>query len=159
MLEQMQKDQVLKDAKNIGGVQYAYVFYGIYDMVMKAKADSMEQLKELVTHRLRTISGKIKTKLPLRAITIPSIFFLTPYSCMFKFKKYRRMSTHLFSKKRSVARTSSPPNTRLHFLLWRQVAYSIQELQQFHFQFSQLQSILEARRHEYPLTGNLCQTP
>ena len=155
----MQKDQVLKDAKNIGGVQYAYVFYGIYDMVMKAKADSMEQLKELVTHRLRTISRKIKTKLPLRAITILSLYFLIPYYCIFKFKKYCRMSIHLFSKKQSVARTFSPPNTQLHFSLWRQVDYSIQELQQFHFQFSQLQSILEARRHEYPLTGNLCQTP
>jgi DNA-binding Lrp family transcriptional regulator len=51
------EDQVLKDAKAIGGVQEAYVSYGVYDLVLKVKADSMEQLKELVTHRLRTIKN------------------------------------------------------------------------------------------------------
>jgi DNA-binding Lrp family transcriptional regulator len=49
------EDQVLKDAKSISGVQEAYVSYGVYDLVIKVKADSMEQLKELVTHRLRKI--------------------------------------------------------------------------------------------------------
>ena len=51
------EDQVLKDAKNIGGIQEAYVSYGVYDLVMKVKADSMEKLKELVTHQLRTIKN------------------------------------------------------------------------------------------------------
>jgi DNA-binding Lrp family transcriptional regulator len=51
------EDQVLKDAKAIGGVQEAYVSYGVYDLVLKVKADSMEQLKELVTHRLRTVKN------------------------------------------------------------------------------------------------------
>jgi len=51
------EDQVLKDAKNIGGIQEAYVSYGVYDLVMKVKADSMDKLKELVTHQLRTIKN------------------------------------------------------------------------------------------------------
>lgn len=51
------EDQALKDAKNIFGVKEAYVSCGVYDLVMKVKADSMEQLKELVTHRLRTIEN------------------------------------------------------------------------------------------------------
>jgi len=51
------EDQVLKDAKSIGGVQEAYVSYGVYDLVIKVKADSMEQLKELVTHQLRKIKN------------------------------------------------------------------------------------------------------
>jgi DNA-binding Lrp family transcriptional regulator len=51
------EDQVLRDAKAIGGVQEAYVSYGVYDLVLKVEADSMEQLKELVTHRLRTIKN------------------------------------------------------------------------------------------------------
>lgn len=51
------EDQVLKDARAIGGVQEAYVSYGVYDLVMKVKADSMEKLKELVTHQLRTIKN------------------------------------------------------------------------------------------------------
>ena len=51
------EDQVLKDAKAIGGVQEAYVSYGVFDLVMKVKADSMEKLKELVTRQLRTIKN------------------------------------------------------------------------------------------------------
>jgi DNA-binding Lrp family transcriptional regulator len=51
------EEQVLKDAKAVGGVQEAYVSYGVYDLVMQIKADSMEQLKELVTHRLRAIDN------------------------------------------------------------------------------------------------------
>ena len=51
------EEQVLMSAKAMGGVQEAYVSYGVFDLVMKVKADSMEQLKELVTHRLRIISN------------------------------------------------------------------------------------------------------
>jgi DNA-binding Lrp family transcriptional regulator len=51
------EDQVLNDAKDLGGVQEAYVSYGVYDLVMKVKADSMEKLKELVTRQLRTIKN------------------------------------------------------------------------------------------------------
>jgi len=51
------EEQVLKDAKAVGGVQEAYVSYGVFDLVMKVKAESMEKLKELVTHQLRTIKN------------------------------------------------------------------------------------------------------
>ena len=51
------EDQVLKDARSIGGVQEAYVSYGVYDLVVKVKVDSMEQLKKLVTYRLRKIKN------------------------------------------------------------------------------------------------------
>lgn len=51
------EDQVLKDAKSIAGVQEAYVSYGVYDLVMKIKTDSMEQLKELVSYHLRRINN------------------------------------------------------------------------------------------------------
>jgi DNA-binding Lrp family transcriptional regulator len=51
------EDQVLKDAKSIDGVQEVYVSYGVYDLVMKVKADSVEKLKELVTYHLRKIAN------------------------------------------------------------------------------------------------------
>jgi DNA-binding Lrp family transcriptional regulator len=51
------EEKVLTDARTIGGVEEAYVSYGVYDLVMKVKADSMEKLKELVTHNLRGIGG------------------------------------------------------------------------------------------------------
>jgi len=51
------EEKVLTYARAIGGVEEAYVSYGVYDLVMKVKADSMEKLKELVTHSLRGIGG------------------------------------------------------------------------------------------------------
>jgi DNA-binding Lrp family transcriptional regulator len=50
------EDQALKDIKALGWVQEAYVSYGVYDLVLKVEADSMEQLKELV-HQLRVINN------------------------------------------------------------------------------------------------------
>ena len=51
------EDKVLTEARNIRGVQEAHVSYGVYDLVLKVKTDSMEELKELVTHRLRKIEN------------------------------------------------------------------------------------------------------
>ena len=57
LVESGAEDQVLKDAKLIDGVQEAYFSYGVYDLIMKVKADSMERLKHLVTYRLRAIDN------------------------------------------------------------------------------------------------------
>ena len=51
------EDTVLTEAKKIKGVQEVYVSYGVYDLLVKIKADSMEELKELVTHKLRNIDN------------------------------------------------------------------------------------------------------
>ncbi len=51
------EDKVLNEAKKIKGVQEVYVSYGVYDLLVKIKADSMEELKELVTHKLRNIEN------------------------------------------------------------------------------------------------------
>ena len=51
------EEQVLKEAKLIEGVQEAYVSYGVYDLILKVNAASMEELKQLVTHRLRSIDN------------------------------------------------------------------------------------------------------
>ena len=51
------EEQVLKEAQCIEGVQEAYVSYGVYDLILKVNAASMEELKQLVTHRLRSIDN------------------------------------------------------------------------------------------------------
>ena len=51
------EDQVLKEVKLVDEVQEAYVTYGVFDLVLKVNADSSEGLKQLVTHRLRTIDN------------------------------------------------------------------------------------------------------
>jgi DNA-binding Lrp family transcriptional regulator len=51
------EDKVLKAVRSIGGVQEAYIAYGVYDLVVEVEADSTEKLKEIVTHRLRTLNN------------------------------------------------------------------------------------------------------
>jgi DNA-binding Lrp family transcriptional regulator len=49
------ENRVLEELRDIAAVQEAFFSYGIYDLVVKVKTDSMEQLKEIVSHRLRSI--------------------------------------------------------------------------------------------------------
>ena len=51
------EEEVLKEVKLVDEVQEAYVTYGVFDLVLKVNADSSEGLKQLVTHRLRTIAN------------------------------------------------------------------------------------------------------
>jgi DNA-binding Lrp family transcriptional regulator len=51
------EDQVLTAIRSLEGIEEAYVAYGVYDLVIRVKADSMEKLKEVVTHKLRTIKN------------------------------------------------------------------------------------------------------
>jgi DNA-binding Lrp family transcriptional regulator len=55
-VESSSEDNVLKQLKNIRFVEEAYVSYGVYDIIIKVKADTMEDLKEAVTHKIRTIN-------------------------------------------------------------------------------------------------------
>ena len=63
-VESGSEDEVLKELKTMGGVEEAYFSYGVYDLITKIKADSMEKLKELVTRRIRTLS-KVRSTLTL----------------------------------------------------------------------------------------------
>jgi len=58
------EDNVLKQLKKIGVVEEAYVSYGVYDLIIKVKADTMEELKEAVTHKIRT-TNLVKSTLTL----------------------------------------------------------------------------------------------
>ena len=58
------ENQVLKDVKKVEGVEEAYISYGVYDVVVKLRADSMDALKELLSFRLRKIN-KVKSTLSL----------------------------------------------------------------------------------------------
>jgi len=54
-VESGSEDNVLKQLRNINNVEEAYVSYGVYDLVVRVKADTMEELKDSVTHKIRTI--------------------------------------------------------------------------------------------------------
>jgi DNA-binding Lrp family transcriptional regulator len=51
------EDDVLKEVKNIFGVERAYVSYGVYDLIIKVKANTIQELKDVVTHRIRQIKA------------------------------------------------------------------------------------------------------
>jgi DNA-binding Lrp family transcriptional regulator len=63
-VESGSEDEVLKELKAIQGVEEAYFSYGVYDIITKIRADTMEKLKELVTHQVRTLS-KVRSTLTL----------------------------------------------------------------------------------------------
>ena len=50
-----EEDSVLSQIKNIAGVEQAYVSYGVYDLIIKVKADTMNELKDVVTYKIRQI--------------------------------------------------------------------------------------------------------
>ncbi len=49
------EDSVLRQLRSLSNVEEAYVSYGVYDLVIRIKASTMEELKDLVTHRIRVI--------------------------------------------------------------------------------------------------------
>jgi len=63
-VESGSEDEVLKLLKSVQGVEEAYFSYGVYDIITKIKADTMEKLKDLVTHQVRTLN-KVRSTLTL----------------------------------------------------------------------------------------------
>jgi len=58
------EDKVLKELKEIEGVNEAYFSYGVYDIIARVEAESMEELKDLITRRIRALS-KVRSTLTL----------------------------------------------------------------------------------------------
>jgi DNA-binding Lrp family transcriptional regulator len=54
-VESGSEDNVLRQLRNLSNVEEAYVSYGVYDLIIRIKADTMEELKDSVTHKIRTI--------------------------------------------------------------------------------------------------------
>jgi DNA-binding Lrp family transcriptional regulator len=49
------EDDVTKALDKIANVVEAYVVYGVYDIVAKVEAESMNRLKEIVTWKIRQL--------------------------------------------------------------------------------------------------------
>ena len=63
-VESGSEDEVLRELKKIEGVEEAYFSYGVYDLITKIKADTMESLKDMVTRRIRALN-KVRSTLTL----------------------------------------------------------------------------------------------
>jgi len=61
------ESEVLGSLKKIDAVQEAYMVYGVYDVVAKVKADTMDKLKEIVTWHVRRLD-KVRSTLTMIVI-------------------------------------------------------------------------------------------
>ncbi len=61
------EDSVVKELKGVPQVKEAYMVYGVYDIVAKVAADSMDKLKEIITWKIRRLN-KVKSTLTMIVI-------------------------------------------------------------------------------------------
>jgi len=64
------EEEVLKELKKVEGVQEAYVVYGVYDVVAKIRADTMDKLKDVVTWHVRRLN-KVRSTLTMIVVETP----------------------------------------------------------------------------------------
>ena len=63
------ESEVLAELKKVEGIEEAYSVYGVYDVIAKVKADSMDKLKDIVTWRIRRLN-KVRSTLTMIVIDI-----------------------------------------------------------------------------------------
>ena len=51
------EEEVLKGVQDVEGVKESYNVYGVYDIVAKIEADTMDKLKGIVTFDIRRLKG------------------------------------------------------------------------------------------------------
>ncbi len=56
-VEPSNEENLLKDLKNIENIKEAYQIYGVYDMIAKVEAGNKEELKEIVTFKIRQLNN------------------------------------------------------------------------------------------------------
>jgi DNA-binding Lrp family transcriptional regulator len=61
------ESEVLAALKKIDAVKEAYMVYGVYDVVAKVQADTMDKLKEIVTWHVRRLD-KVRSTLTMIVI-------------------------------------------------------------------------------------------
>jgi len=58
------EDEVVIELRKISNVKESYVVYGVYDIVAKVEAESMDKLKEIVTWKIRRLD-KVRSTLTM----------------------------------------------------------------------------------------------
>ena len=59
--------EVLDEIRKIDAIKESYIVYGVYDMVAKISADTMDKLQEIVTLNVRTLD-KVRATLTMIVI-------------------------------------------------------------------------------------------
>lgn len=58
------EEEVLQEIIKVEGVEEAYTVYGVYDIIVKIGAETMDKLKEIVTWNIRRIN-KVRSTLTM----------------------------------------------------------------------------------------------
>jgi len=64
------EQEVLKELQNIQNVKEAHLVYGVYDLVARIEAETMDKLKEIVTWKVRRLD---KVRSTLTTIVMESV--------------------------------------------------------------------------------------
>jgi len=56
-IEPGSEDKVLEEVRKVPNVRECHRVYGIYDLIARVEADSMDKLKEVVTFKIRRLEG------------------------------------------------------------------------------------------------------
>ncbi len=55
------EDKVKIQLRSVGSVKESFVSYGVYDLIAVVEAETMDELKEAVTYKIRTVSQVVST--------------------------------------------------------------------------------------------------
>jgi len=58
------EDEVRRELLEIPEVEEAYAVYGVYDIIVKLKAETMEKIKEVITWKIRRMN-KVRSTLTM----------------------------------------------------------------------------------------------
>ena len=65
------EDEVLDELKGTNGVIGAWIVYGVYDIVAKIEADTMDKLKEIITTNIRGLEN-VRSTLTMIVVEAPN---------------------------------------------------------------------------------------
>lgn len=61
------EEEVLAELKKVNEVKEAYMVYGVYDIIARIQAETMEKLKEIVSWKIRRLD-KVRSTLTMLVI-------------------------------------------------------------------------------------------
>ena len=62
-----EEGRVLKELRSMSEIAEAHIVYGVYDIIAKIEAKTMDELKEVVSSKIRKL-GSIRSTLTLNAV-------------------------------------------------------------------------------------------
>lgn len=58
------EEEVFNEISKVEGIKEAYIVYGVYDIIAKIEAETMERLKETIANRIRKLP-KVRSTLTM----------------------------------------------------------------------------------------------